>query len=381
MDKKTKTVVIISIFFLFLCASCKQDNIDRKIASKNSFARNFSYKDHQDYIRVNISAGGIEYIWYLYRSEKPIAVNKKRAGRSRIIQYVKIPVQRIISLSAENIFFLESLDSLDKLKAIDLARNSSNRQVRELVRGGAVAQVGEGRDIDVEMVYLINPDLIITSWTGGDYDSSGLLLRHGFPVAVTAGWLEEHPLGRAEWLVFLSLFLDMAEQGKRIFDDLVLRYNALAESILADNAAAVVPKPVVFLNMMQGGSWNMPGGRSFFATFLRDAGASYPWADVRRRGSLFLDFEKVFTVANNADVWLVNTHGIRTLDDILSRDRRYSLFRAFQTGRVYNNDLMDDGAGNPFWDEGTAHPDRILSDLISIIHNSEADKNFFRRVE
>ncbi|MCL2480877.1 MAG: ABC transporter substrate-binding protein [Spirochaetaceae bacterium] len=384
MDKKFKTIAFV-IIFIFLCISCKQGNTIKAV-NENIYAKNFSYSDHKNYIEVCANAGGSEYIWYLYRDEKPSVEGDKGTigDRNRIVQYVKIPVQRIISLSAENIFFLESLNSLDKLKAIDLARNSSNKKVKELVREGSIAQTGEGRDIDIEMVYSINPDLIITPWTGGDYDSTGLLLKHGFPVAVTAGWLESHPLGRTEWLIFLSLFLDVEDDGKNILNDTVSRYNSLKEKVPLNQK-----KPVVFLNMIHGDSWNIPSGGSYFAIMLEHAGAAYPWADIKRDGSLFYDFEEIYTVANNADIWLLNTQGIKTLKDILNRDKRYSLFKAFQSKRIYNNDLMDKGTGNPYWDEGTAYPDRILSDLINIVHyssflsnpKSDNEKYYFRHLE
>ncbi|MCL2480418.1 MAG: hypothetical protein FWF38_01760, partial [Spirochaetaceae bacterium] len=62
-----------------------------------------------------------------------------------------------------------------------------------------------------------------------------------------------------------------------------------------------------------------------------------------------------------------------------------SLFKAFQNKKIYNNDLMDKGNGNPYWDEGTAYPDRILSDLINIIHQdrvaADNDRYYFRHLE
>ena len=386
MKKKLKITAIINILFLFLCISCKQGNISVITGNQNIYAKNFSYTDHKNYIEVSVSAGGAEYIWYLYRGEsftesKTAGIGDKKGfgKKNKIIQYIKIPVQKIISLSSENIFFLESLNSLDKLKAIDLVKNSSHKKVKELVRGGSLAQVGEGRDIDIEMVYSIDPDLVIIPWTGGEYDSTGLLLRHGFPVAVTAGWLENHPLGRTEWLVFLSLFLDMEQEGRKILNDTVSRYDSLKETVSLNK-----DKPVVFVNMMYGDSWNTPSGGSYFSIILQDAGASYPWAKIKKEGSLFYDFEEMYTMASNADIWLLNTYGIKTLKDILNKDKRYSFFKAFQNKRIYNNDLAEKGEGNPYWDEGTAYPDRILSDLIKIIHQedfTDDDKYYFRHIE
>jgi len=45
------------------------------------------------------------------------------------------------------------------------------------------------------------------------------------------------------------------------------------------------------------------------------------------------------------------------------------VFRAFRTGRVYNNNAkIDAGGGNDVWETGVAHPDQVLADLISIMH-------------
>ncbi len=80
-----------------------------------------------------------------------------------------------------------------------------------------------------------------------------------------------------------------------------------------------------------------------------------------------------------ADVWLINSSGVQDIDDILRKDRRYALFSALKNRRVYNNDLREEGFGNPYWDEGYVYPDRILSDLVKILYpayqgeeNSEA---------
>ena len=45
---------------------------------------------------------------------------------------------------------------------------------------------------------------------------------------------------------------------------------------------------------------------------------------------------------------------------------------------------METEGGNPYWDEGTAFPDRILSDLIKIFHpqvSGTEDLNYFKEVK
>ncbi len=352
---------------------------------ENLYADNFTITDYSNYRNVVVrDGGGSEYSYYLYRDVKPdiIFKDEKLPKRQHRI-FIKIPVERVVSLSSENIVFLDALGELDKLKGIDLQKNTSLSEVKELVRSGKIIQTGEGRDIDTEILYAITPDAVFSPWTGGDYDGTALLGEQGFPVIVTAGWLESHPLGRAEWIVFVSLFLDREEKGRELFRLTSERYKALKETA-EDASKGPDKKPVVLSNMIYGDSWGLPGGRSYAGILFSDAGALYPWNDDDNTGSIFLDFETVFSLAGDARIWLVNSSGILTKDDILKKDSRYALFRAFKEGKIYNNNLLETEGGNPYWDEGTAYPDRILSDLIKIFHpqvSGTEDLNYFTEVK
>lgn len=352
---------------------------------ENLYAGNFTITDYSNYRNVVVRNGGSEeYSYYLYRGVKPdiIFKDKKPPKRQHHI-FIKIPVERVVSLSSENIVFLDALGGLDKLKGIDLQKNTSVREVKELVRAGKIIQTGEGRDIDTEILYAVAPDAVFSPWTGGDYDGAALLGEQGFPVIVTAGWLESHPLGRAEWMVFVSLFLDREEKGRELFRITSDRYKALKEAA-EEISKEPEKKPVVLSNMIYGDSWGLPGGKSYAGILFSDAGAIYPWSDNDNTGSIFLDFETVFSLAGDARIWLVNSSGITTKEDILKKDSRYALFSAFKDGRIYNNNLMETEGGNPYWDEGTAFPDRILSDLIKIFHpqvSGTEDLNYFKEVK
>ena len=50
-------------------------------------------------------------------------------------------------------------------------------------------------------------------------------------------------------------------------------------------------------------------------------------------------------------------------------DERYAVFRAFRSGRVFNNDArIGPGGGNDIYEGGLSNPELVLADLISIIH-------------
>ena len=55
---------------------------------------------------------------------------------------------------------------------------------------------------------------------------------------------------------------------------------------------------------MYQGVWYLPGGASYQAKIIEDAGGKYIWADDKSAGSLNLSYEEVLAKAHNADIWL-----------------------------------------------------------------------------
>jgi iron complex transport system substrate-binding protein len=81
-----------------------------------------------------------------------------------------------------------------------------------------------------------------------------------------------------------------------------------------------------------------------------------------------MTIEAVVARAKDADIWL-DPGLCRSLAELSGADERYTVFRAFRTGQVYNNNALTNAAGgDDIWETGVANPDRVLADLISIIH-------------
>lgn len=110
------------------------------------------------------------------------------------------------------------------------------------------------------------------------------------------------------------------------------------------------------------------GGNSFEAILLKDAGANYPWFDEKQTGGLRKDFEVIYKVGLEAEVWL-NPGAATSREEILQKDGRFKDFKAFKTGRIYNNNRrVSPAGGNDYWESGVVHPERLLADLIHILH-------------
>ena len=167
----------------------------------------------------------------------------------------------------------------------------------------------------------------------------------------------------AEWIKFTAAFFGKDAAADSAFAAVDSAYRALAA--LAKGAAR---KPTVVVGAPFGGSWWVPGGRTYVARLLADAGGDYAWASDTTRGSLDLDLEAVLAKAGDAEVWL-NGGEWADLAAAKAQDARFALFRAWKDGRVWNNDLPRcEGGGRDFFETGASRPDWVLADLIAILH-------------
>lgn len=293
---------------------------------------------------------------------------------------IHTPIDNIVSLSSTYLPFLEQIDELDSLLAVDTADYIYNADVRSWVEEGRVATIGGGATVDVETVVEFAPDLIMTSASGStEWDTHPVLEQAGLNVVINSDYLEQDPLGRAEWGKFIAAFYDKEVEADQIFDAMVARYEE-AKALVVDRAA----KATVFVNTAYEGTWYMPVGESYAAILLRDAGADYLWSDLAGTGAMPIDFEVVVERAKNADFWL-NVGFASDLAGLTAMDPRYADFKAYQEGKVFNNNArITDMGGTDYYENGIANPDVVLMDLISIFYPDLAVEHelfFYRQLK
>ena len=289
-------------------------------------------------------------------------------------QVIYTPVKTLISLSSIYIGFLEKLDLLDKLIAVDTYNFVVSAKARELIKNKKIDAVGETVNLNIEKVFALNPGILLTYGNGNPVqDGHQKLIENGIKVASTTSHLENTPLARAEWIKFIAAFFDKEKKANEVFDSLVMNYNKLKEL-----AKTVKTKPTVFTDALFGGKWYKPGGDSYAARLIMDAGGDYLWKDNNSTGSLKLDFEQVYEKAHDADFW-INLHYWNKLSEIPKTDPRYTKFKAYRTKNVYNNNLcVNEFGGNDIWESGIINCDQILADQIKIFHPELLPDHKFR---
>jgi iron complex transport system substrate-binding protein len=143
-----------------------------------------------------------------------------------------------------------------------------------------------------------------------------------------------------------------------------------AYQAMKDSARSAAVRPSVMTGLPWKGSWYVPGGNSYAAAFIRDAGGEFIWEDAPQREALPMSLEAVYAKAASADIW-INCGTAGSLDEIRDVDHRLGSFRPVVTGMVFNNTArLNPYGGNDIWESGVLKPHIILADLVSIFHPS-----------
>lgn len=105
----------------------------------------------------------------------------------------------------------------------------------------------------------LKPDVVLLYGIGDAQTAvTDKLKELAIPYMYVGEYLEESPLGKAEWLVALSELTDSRDKGIDVFREIPKRYQALK-----DLTASVEQRPTVMFNTPWNDSWVMPSTQSY----------------------------------------------------------------------------------------------------------------------
>ncbi len=325
-------------------------------------AKGFSLRDHDGFktLRVTVDLDGhrdtLRYLLLPRKSSRPDGFD----------EYVTIrtPVNRIALFSTTHVGYVDLLGCSDRIVGIARPEYVNTPALRKRIEAGAVSEIGMSFSPNLEVLLDLDPDLLVaTALPKTRKTGYNAIVDAGVPVLVVSEWLESSPLGRAEWLKMYGALLGKDDSARRTFEEIEASYIELA-ALTRD----AVGRPSVITGIPYKDAWFVPGGGSYVAEFLRDAGAAYHWRDNPKTGSIKQDIETVYPVALEADYWL-NPGTARSLEELLAKDRRFADFRPVRSGKVHNNNLwLNPAGGNAYWEMGIVRPEKVLRDLILILH-------------
>ena len=291
---------------------------------------------------------------------------------------IELPIDRVAIMSSSNIGYIDLLGKLGLIKALADKNRLYNKELKQGVELGSVEVLGNSAAINLEDLLVCNCDIFIQTAYDAHSSEDDAIKKAGVNIVYNTDWMEKTPLARAEWIKFMGLLLDENQLADSIFQQIEQNYIQLKQS-----ADTLSYKPDVLVGALYKDIWYMPGGASFKARLLADAGTNYHWANDSTEGSLALTFETVLAEQINAPEWIEAP--FKTKKELLSSDERYAYFDAFKIGAVYDNlKRSNTGGGNDYWEMGLCRPDEILKDLIRIFHPEimdDGELKYYERVK
>lgn len=280
---------------------------------------------------------------------------------------LQVPLARAVALSSAQVGFMARLGLENAIVAVGEGKYIADSALYERVQKGEVAEVGSGPTLSLEKLLALKPDLVMNFATGGAYDDYQRIEALGLPLMLTSEWQEEHPLAKAEWIKLFGMLFSKEAQADTVYEQSKLFYlvtssfTSINSSLISD--ASRLQRPRVLVGMSYGGVWYAPGGNSYTAQLIQDAGGRYLWAGTEER-ELRLPLEQVIALADSADIW-INPGMFSTAEEILGAEPRVARIKAFRERRVFQNDgRKGPGGGNDFYESAVAQPEKMLNDFV-----------------
>ena len=273
---------------------------------------------------------------------------------------VEVPVERTLVMTMLQLSNFTALGALDVVKGITGTKNLFNKDIHQRVKDGRIVKIGMEGNFDTELILAANPEVIfISPFKRGGYDA---IKETGVTLIPHLGYKEPHPLGQAEWVKYVGLFIGKAKEANALFEGIKSRYLALAEKVKEGRGSA---RPTVFSGEMHGGNWFAVGGKNHLAQLFRDAGAEYILKD-DNTGGVPIEYEQMYATAANADYWrILNSYpGDFSYEALKSSEPRNELFKAFKEKHVIYCNMKQ----TPYYESSPVEPDVLLADLVAIFH-------------
>ncbi len=324
------------------------------------YAKGFSVYYYKNYKKITVyNPWKNDQIFYEYIIVSDTSLLKQNQENKFYISTKKL--ENIAQLSSTQINMFQELGLLDRIKAVSTLSFLYNNTIIDKINKEQIIELGNDQNLNIEKCITQNFDAIFTTGWDKLNENYKKLIEQQIPVIFSFDWQEESPLGRAEWIKFISVFFNKEKIAENYFNNIEKKYIELQKI-----AKTSKNKPAVFNGYAINGTWYVAGSESYLVCLFNDANAQYIFSYNNSKGSVPLSIETVFAKAKNADFWVV-TAG----NDFLLSDNRYNMFKAKTNKNIYsNNNRINSFGGNDYWESAVIHPELQLQDFINIFHKN-----------
>ena len=313
--------------------------------------------------------------------------------------------RRIVAMSSSHVAMIDAIGCADRIVGISGCRFISTPSAVKAIDEGRIAEVGYDAAFDFEKIRSLRADIVLLYGVAGEAKIlTNKLDELAIPYIYIGDYLENDPLGKAEWVVALAYLCGVPNEGKAFFEGVEKRYNALR-----NRKHCSAYRPRVMLNLPYRDTWFMPPRNSYMVRLIEDAGGIYILTESRKQkaengtdakpravGKLVctmprceggkacaaglkrktendnsttpISLEEALVLASQADFW-INLGQTASFEELCAAAPRFTKVDAVKFRRLYNNTKRTNASrGSDFWESGAIRPDLILEDLVKILH-------------
>ena len=231
-------------------------------------------------------------------------------------------------------------DALNRLDAITLSGSRAESwyidNARKAMEEGKILYAGKYSEPDYEMLLSHSCPLAVESMMiGHASDVKQKLEELGIAVLTDQSSMEEHPLGRTEWMKLYAALLNEEDRAEALFNEQVAYLN---DALQGENPQ----KTVAFFHISSSGYVVARKSGDYVTKMLELAGGRYVFSDLGDRetktSTVNIEMEQFFAAAKDADYIIYNsTIGgeIHSMEELLEKSPLLAQFRAVQNGNVW----------------------------------------------
>ena len=270
-------VILFAILFSFI--GCKKNEKNDTLTDANTtnsihYAKSLAIHKQEGYTVVTVSnpwPDAVKNFTYILKEKNGIVPDSLKKYTQ-----ISVPLQSIVVTSTTNIPFLEMLGVEKSLVGFPHTDYISSEKTRALIDAGSVKNVGQNEKLNIEQLIELSPELIVTFGIDNNNPSIENLQKSGLKVLIQADWMEQSPLGKAEWIKLYGALFGKEKEADILFENIVKEYNN-ALALVADKK----PTSTVLYGSMYQDQWFVARGSSWVAQFMKDAKADYLWKDLK----------------------------------------------------------------------------------------------------
>ena len=298
------------------------------------YANNFAVDYCANGCKIITDGAGQKFLWVPEGGEAP-----DDTGDMTVLQ---APLTKLGCFSTTHATLFHAIGALDKVSLVTTDKDKWHiEQVAQQIEDGTTTYVGKNSA----------PGYV----SGRPY--------MGIPYIADSQHLENHPLGRVEWVKLVGALLDMEEEADAYFDEEVQRVNAVAESVAGESEHPTILQTYIFK-----GTVYVRNGGDYVNKMLELAGGTYPFAELEpgQGGNTKMTVEEFYQGAVDAEILIYDNTSdvsVSTVADILANGDYLADMKAIQEGNVW-------GIQKNYW-QSADDVATMIEDIATIIYHPE----------